>query len=193
MPAQKTQSKKQPPSEMIRVPVALKEAVRELSRLHRQGRTTELLQGIQELVTKLDSTADIDSNASIQQLSERVAQLESRLESGSTDELLPELATISLRVEQLESAYNQLIIYLNSKSKPRESSSRYYQGQGEVKIDTYTPQNLAKRLGVDKNTLEQKRVTAKKPEEFISWSRGRDPSGFGWKYNPDSGLYHPVR
>jgi hypothetical protein len=66
MPAQKTQSKKQPPSEIIRVLVTLKEAVRELSRLHRQGRTTELLQGIQELVTKLDSTADIDSNFLLQ-------------------------------------------------------------------------------------------------------------------------------
>jgi TolA-binding protein len=193
MPAQKSQTKKQPPSEMIRVPVPLKEAVRELSRLHRQGRTALVLQGIQELVIKLDSTADIDSNADIQQLAQRVSKLESRLESGSASELEQQLAAMSDRLEQLESAYNQLIIYLNSKSKPRESSSRYYQGQGEVKIDTYTPQNLAKRLGVDKNTLEQKRVTAKKPEEFISWSRGRDPSGFGWKYNPDSGLYHPVR
>lgn len=166
---------------MIRVPVPLKEAVRELSRLHRQGRTALVLQGIQELVIKLDSTADIDSNADIQQLAQRVSKLESRLESGSASELEQQLAAMSDRLEQLESAYNQLIIYLNSKSKPRESSSRYYQGQGEVKIDTYTPQNLAKRLGVDKNTLEQKRVTAKKPEEFISWSRGRDPSGFGWK------------
>jgi hypothetical protein len=33
MPSKKTQSKKQPPSEIIRVSVALKDAVRELSRL----------------------------------------------------------------------------------------------------------------------------------------------------------------
>ncbi|AUT04703.1 Hpt domain-containing protein (plasmid) [Nostoc sp. CENA543] len=193
MPAQKKQSKKPPPSEMLRVPVALKDAVRELSRLHRQGRTVEVLQGIQELVNKLDSTADIDSNAGIQQLTQRVAQLESRLESNSAGELSEQLATMRERIEQLESAYNQLIIYLNSISKRKQSSSRYYQGQGEVKIDTYTPQNLAKRLGVDSDSLERMRVTAKKPEEFISWSRGRDPSGLGWRYNSDSGLYHPVR
>lgn len=178
---------------MIRVPVALKEAVRELSRLHRQGRTTELLQGIQELVTKLDSSADIDSNASIKQLAQRVGELESRLESRPASELEQQLAAMSLRLEQLESAYNQLIIYLNSKSKGRQSSSRYYQPQAEVKIDTYRPQNLAKRLGVDPETLERIRVNAKKPEEFISWSRGRDPSSLGWRYNQDSGLYHPVR
>ncbi len=178
---------------MIRVPVALKETVRELSRLHRQGRTTELLQGIQELVSKLDSSSAIDSNTSIQQLAQRVAQLESRSQSDSTNELEEELADMSLRLEQLETAYNQLIIYLNSKSKPRQSSSRHYQGQGEVKIDTYTPQNLAKRLGVELATLERIRVNAKKPEEFVSWSRGRDPSSLGWRYNPESGLYHPVR
>ncbi|RUR78628.1 hypothetical protein DSM107007_42410 [Nostoc sp. PCC 7120 = FACHB-418] len=161
--------------------------------MHRQGRTNDVLQGIQELVNKLDSTADIDTFTSIQQLEQRVAQLESRHSSGSTDELKEELTAISLRVEQLETAYNQLIIYLNSKSKPRQASSRYYQGQGEVKIDTYTLQNLAKRLGVDVETLERIRVNAKRPEEFISWSRGRDPSGLGWRYNPESGLYHPVR
>ncbi|MBD2211268.1 Hpt domain-containing protein [Nostoc linckia FACHB-104] len=193
MSAQKNQTKKQPPSEMIRVPVPLIEAVRSLSRLHRQGRTFEMLQGIQELIIKLDSNADIDSNLDIKQLAQRVGELESRLESGSSNELEEKLAAMSLRLEQLESAYNQLIIYLNSKSKPRQSSSRYYQPQGEVKIDTYTSQNLASRLGVDKDTLEQRRVTAKKPEEFISWSRGRDKSGLGWSYNPESGLYHPVR
>ncbi|MBD2168178.1 Hpt domain-containing protein [Calothrix membranacea FACHB-236] len=193
MSAQKNQTKKQPPSEMIRVPVALKDAFRSLSRLHRQGRTAEVLQGIQELVIKLDSSPDIDSNFDIKQLAQRVGELESHLESGSSNELEEKLAAMSDRLLQLESAYNQLIIYLNSKSKPRQSSSQYYRGQGEVKIDTYTTQNLASRLGVDKNTLEQRRVTAKKPEEFISWSRGRDPSGLGWSYNPESGLYHPVK
>ncbi|MBW4564960.1 MAG: Hpt domain-containing protein [Mojavia pulchra JT2-VF2] len=193
MSTKKSQTKKQPPSEMIRVPVPLIEAVRSLSRLHRQGRTNEVLQGIQELVIKLDSIADIDYFVDIKQLAQRVAQLESRLESGSSNEFNEELADMSLRLEQLETAYNQLIIYLNSKSKPRQSSSRYYTGQGEVKIDTYTPQNLAKRLGVELATLERIRVNAKKPEEFVSWSRGRDPSSLGWRYNPESGLYHPVR
>ncbi|WP_242040457.1 hypothetical protein [Anabaena subtropica] len=125
MPTKKSPTKKPPPSEMIRVPVALKEVVRELSRLHREGRTAQVLQGIQELISKLDSTADIDTLASIQQLEQRVVQLESRHSSGSTDELKEELTAISLRVEQLEKAYNQLIIYLNSKSKPRQASSRY--------------------------------------------------------------------
>ncbi len=105
MSAQKNQTKKQPPSEMIRVPVALKDAFRSLSRLHRQGRTVEVLQGIQELVIKLDSSPDIDSNFDIKQLAQRVGELESRLESGSSNELEEKLAAMSDRLLQLESAY----------------------------------------------------------------------------------------
>jgi hypothetical protein len=38
------------PSAMVRVPTPLIPAVRELSRLHRQGRTSEVLQGLDELI-----------------------------------------------------------------------------------------------------------------------------------------------
>jgi hypothetical protein len=44
-----------PPSRMIRVPTPLVDAVRELSRLHRQGRTKAVLEGIQKLITAIDS------------------------------------------------------------------------------------------------------------------------------------------
>ncbi|MHC5731279.1 MAG: hypothetical protein ACYTXY_45750, partial [Nostoc sp.] len=45
------------PSEMIRVPTLLIPAVRELSRLHRQGRTSELLHSLDELLLALDSNS----------------------------------------------------------------------------------------------------------------------------------------
>ncbi len=51
---------KTPPSEMIRVPAALIPAVRELSKLHREGHTIALLQGLEELLSKFDSNIDID-------------------------------------------------------------------------------------------------------------------------------------
>ncbi len=43
------------PSKMIRVPTPLIEAVRELSRLHRQGRTKAVLEGVEKLVIVIDS------------------------------------------------------------------------------------------------------------------------------------------
>ncbi len=51
---------KTPPSEMIRVPTALIGAVRQLSKLHREGHTIALLQGLEELLSKFDSNIDID-------------------------------------------------------------------------------------------------------------------------------------
>ena len=51
---------KSPPSEMIRVPTALIPVVRQLSKLHREGHTIALLQGLEELISKFDSNIDID-------------------------------------------------------------------------------------------------------------------------------------
>jgi hypothetical protein len=67
---------------MIRVPTALIPAVRELSRLHRQGHTIALLQALEDLIIIFDSSADIDlapSNRSVKQLESRLEKLESRL------------------------------------------------------------------------------------------------------------------
>ncbi len=42
------------PSKMIRVPTPLIEAVKELSRLHRQGRTKAVLEGVEKLIAAID-------------------------------------------------------------------------------------------------------------------------------------------
>ena len=68
---------KNPPSEMIRVPTALIPVVKELSKLHREGHTIALLQGLEELISKFDSNIDIDVTPS----SKSVLQLEKKLET----------------------------------------------------------------------------------------------------------------
>ena len=47
---------KTPPSEMIRVPTPLIPVVRHLAKIHRDGHTTALLQGLQELIAQFDSS-----------------------------------------------------------------------------------------------------------------------------------------
>ncbi|MEH2408035.1 MAG: hypothetical protein V7K36_04020 [Nostoc sp.] len=88
MPEQKS-----PPSEMIRVPTALIPVVRELSKLHREGHTIALLQGLEELLSKFDSNIDIDVAPS----SKSVLQLETKLEaiSGQLEKLSRAISTIS--------------------------------------------------------------------------------------------------
>lgn len=76
------------PSKMIRVPTPLVEAARELSRLHRQGRTKAVLEGIERLVAAIDSETDIDIDSvtsSISKLTERLDRLEAQPVDSVTD------------------------------------------------------------------------------------------------------------
>jgi hypothetical protein len=66
---------------MIRVPTALIPAVRELSRLHRQGHTIALLQVLEDVIIEFDSTDDIKlapSNKSLEKLEKHLGKIESQ-------------------------------------------------------------------------------------------------------------------
>ncbi|QHG20952.1 hypothetical protein [Nostoc sp. ATCC 53789] len=167
---------KTPPSEMIRVPTALIPVVRELSRLHRQGHTIALQQGLEELISKFDSNIDIDVAPS----SKSVLQLEKKLET--------KLEAISKHLEKLERAISSN--RYNSQPKQRRQANPYQQTL--VELQALPPENLAPRLGLSPSSLapEREKLTTK---EFISWTRNRDPRGIGWEWNAKDGLYHPVK
>jgi uncharacterized coiled-coil protein SlyX len=97
----------QPPSQMIRVPTPLVDAVRELSRLHRLGRTKAVLEGIQRLVATIDSdiAIDIDSvSESISKLTERLDRMEAQHANSSVAaDIDNAMQPISERLEKLES------------------------------------------------------------------------------------------
>ena len=82
--ALKSQDKKSPPSQMLRVPTVLIPVVKELARLHSPGHTKALLHGLQELIANIDSNSDIDVGAlgeAVKQLALWVESLESQLAS----------------------------------------------------------------------------------------------------------------
>jgi cell shape-determining protein MreC len=91
---------KTPPSEMIRVPTVLISVVRQLSKIHRKGHTTALLQGLQELIAQFDSSVELPVT--------ELQQVEEKLESLSThlckqDELLAsKLEIIGKHLEKIE-------------------------------------------------------------------------------------------
>jgi archaellum component FlaC len=98
------------PSRMIRVPTPLVDAVRELSRLHRQGRTKAVLEGIQKLITAIDSDTviDIDSvSETISKLTERLDRLEARPTDSQLDididSATQMISGVSERLEKVES------------------------------------------------------------------------------------------
>lgn len=93
----------EPPSQMIRVPTPLVESVRELSRLHRQGRTKAVLEGIQRLVAAIDSGTDIDIDSvskMISRLTERLDRMEAQQSDSSIDINLDRFALVVRNLDQ---------------------------------------------------------------------------------------------
>lgn len=91
----------EPPSQMIRVPTPLVESFRELSRLHRAGRTKAVLEGIERLVAAIDSETEIDIDSVttlISTLTSRLERLESLRES---EEAAIDIASLMLSISDL--------------------------------------------------------------------------------------------
>ncbi|MCG6135128.1 MAG: hypothetical protein MET45_10755 [Nostoc sp. LLA-1] len=182
---------KTPPSQMIRVPTALIEAVRQLSQLHRQGHTIALQQGLEELISQFDSDIDIKiapSSKSVSQLEQRLERLESHL-AGQSEDVKTKLETIAQHLEKMERAMASGR-YSNSNTRARRQVYSHQQPQVELQPRTNT--SLAQRLGVTSQSLiaESGKLSAK---EFLSWTRSRDPMSTGWEFSQQDGLYHPVK
>ncbi|WP_071192208.1 hypothetical protein [Trichormus sp. NMC-1] len=183
MPTNKT-----PPSEMIRVPTVLIPIVRHLAKIHRNGHTTELLQDLQELITRFDSSVELEATTELQQVDEKLGELETHL--CQQDQLVStKLEVLGKQLEKIEKAIASGK-YGGGNSRPRRSGYPYQYQQQPVEIKEFAPENLAQRLGVTPQSLITERET-KTEQEFISWSRNRDPSSLGWKFQ--DGLYYPVR
>lgn len=192
------------PSAMVRVPTPLIPAVRELSRLHRQGRTSEVLHSLDELILALDSSSDSTSNATSKTLGaicSRLDSLESQLlgeepcnetlETKRLVDLEQKIEGITSRMAQFADAIIQIQNNLNNQPRRNKSyNNSYYQGQ-TTRIQPLTEDNLAKRLGVNVETVRKQR-SSQPPPLFVGWSKRKDTSGIGWEFNEKTGLYHPV-
>ncbi|WP_231971896.1 Hpt domain-containing protein [Nostoc sp. NIES-3756] len=194
--------KEPPPSQMIRVPTPLIDAVKELSRLHRQGRTAKVLKGLEQLISAIDLENDINIGASsevVKQLVQRIDSLESRFGNGDFDsnviakssrDLEQRLETISNRLTQLETAF---VRFQNGRMTSRRQYSPHFDdSQLQSQLQSMSEENLARRLGVDAVTLAKERTTCS-TEDFLRWCRSRDPGRLGWQYNSQLNLYQPVR
>lgn len=192
------------PSEMIRVPTPLIPAVRELSRLHRQGRTSELLHSLDELILALDSNSRSANSTSqtLLAICERLDKLESQFsgESNSKEtgaihnlaDLSEKIEGITARMTQFTEAIIKIQNHLNN--QPRRGNKSYNNSsfKGHTpRIQPLTEEGLASRLGVSQETVRKERNNLQ-PPLFVAWCKRKDASGIGWEFNQDTGLYHPV-
>jgi hypothetical protein len=146
-----------PKSQMLRVPTALIPAVRELSRLHREGHTTALLQSLQDVVAEIDSKNDINYlPTNTKHLEEKLDRLETQLKS--------DRQTLLQKLEKIETAIRTTRSSQNSRS--RSNSYNPFQ-QATVELGPFPHDNLAQRLGLNPATLlaEREKLTT---AEFIT-------------------------
>ena len=187
---------KTPPSEMIRVPTVLIPVVRNLAKIHRDGHTTALLQGLQELIAQFDSSVKLEATSELQQVEEKLGELETHL-CQQDQQVDSKIEALSKQLEKIEKAIpTERFAIASGRYSGGNSRQRYsgypYQYQQPVEIKFFAPENLAQRLGVTQQSLTTERET-KTEQEFISWSRNRDPMSLGWKFQVSDGLYYPVK
>jgi hypothetical protein len=108
-----------PKSQMIRVPTPLIDAVRELARLHRIGRTKAVLEGVAKLAAAIDSeeAIDIDSvSDAISHLTSRLERLESQKDSDGPSidiaQMTVSISDLRERMEKVESDIHSIALTL---------------------------------------------------------------------------------
>jgi hypothetical protein len=95
----------QPPSQMLRVPTPLIDAVKELSRLYREGYTHAVITGLQRLIANFDSNKDInDINTDSKSDTELIIELIARV--SQVEKTVP---PIQQRLELLESELGESV------------------------------------------------------------------------------------
>ncbi len=102
-----------PPSQMLRVPSALVDAVKELSRLHRSGYTSAVLTGLQQLIASIDSAADsvvsvAGGKSDTELLAELIAGLDERIATQVAVQVAQLEQRLSTQLEDLKPRHDDL-------------------------------------------------------------------------------------
>lgn len=247
-----------PASQMIRVPTPLVDAVKELSRLHRQGYTRAILTGLQQLIASVDSNADsatlsvrdsdittasrIDSEVIAGMIAAALAPIQEQTTSyaKTSNIIVSEIENLNERVSGLErwkldsedisaniSNANLACLLANPEQPIADTLARSVDDIADIvaatqanpsghDADTSTqiadistnpsadtvnlrPHNqmdLARRWGmIAKNGKpDNSQISRQKSgPNFTEWSRGKDPDGIGWRYDPESGRFHALQ
>lgn len=209
-------------SQMIRVPSPLVDAVRELARLHRAGRTKAVLQGVQRLIAAIDSDTAIDIDSFAETISNLTGRLE-RLESEQTDskqdiDVASITQPLSERLKKVEADIESLALTL-ADLNVRLSD---LEGVGDVSTDTETTADVGQQGDIaddsgliaksessllpvsplNQSTLAKRLGCSDKTiekhrkqgskEQFAAWSRDRDPAGIAWTWKGQGGRGQPL-
>lgn len=164
-------TEKQPASAMVRVPTPLIDVVKELSRLHRQGKTKPLLQALGELIAAIDSNTEsnivtIDSDV----IADLIARVE-RLEAG-----MIQPASTSQRPQR----------------RPARATAPDRESVDHAADGWLSQQQVAELIGVNKSTLATKRQQMN-DAEFLDYLNSK--SSQRWEFDRSKGqkgMFRPL-
>jgi hypothetical protein len=110
---------------MIRVSTPLIEAVQKLCELHRQGHTAAILQGVEQLISSIDSDSAIShpllSDSTV--LAKVISNLIQRVERLEQDAIKTDSSSIAERLEKVERLIAGVISDLSAHREEADSSS----------------------------------------------------------------------
>jgi metal-responsive CopG/Arc/MetJ family transcriptional regulator len=158
-----------------------------------KGTPNRSLVVLDAIVAYFDTLSDTSRIEDIETLSDSVSVIEFK-------ELQDSVRNLSDTIRQIE---NKLTIIPNTVRKLNESV-KPKQGQLDlpdmsdnaisVDIDRLEDGLTATQLGLRLKEKPQLIGTnKKKPKEFTSWAKTRDPDGYGWRYQESSKLYYPIK
>ena len=138
-------------------------------------RLSQLEEGLDDLTNCIETTVE----AATESHAERLSNVEDKLE------------TVFTKLQQLEAARVQMQQNFKTPRRPRNSRypSQFY--SPPPKLNPFLEENLAKRLVTNTATIRNNRKDLSE-QEFIAWTKSRDPGGWGWQFK-DDGLYHPIK
>lgn len=148
---------------------------------------SEYLQVAQEIA----SPSSLNLFQRIEALEAEVSNLKSNLLSKPNVEP-QEAKAESEESKLLSSLQGELLII--SKSEPEKDDDELPSEPQVASLGPLSNGALAKRLGVTPGLVSQKKLKYQaSPDDFVQWSKTKDPDGIGWEYHKDDKRYHPVQ
>ncbi len=194
----------------FKLPKSLASALREAAKERNTTATDLVIRGLHHILGDAPGT-EVSTEIRFQKIEEDLyylgssingrgsaTQTENPAANSRTEERLTKieekLETLSDRLSKLEGAL--IAISSNGSAsnnrRHKNSGNPYNQSGKPAQLEPLDEQKLALRLNVNIPTLQEKHQTLNK-QEFEEWSKNRDRSKYMWRFNENSGLYHPVK
>lgn len=160
--------------------------------------------GVSQQVTYLNDSSLVKQ---VQELSSLLSELKSELSTKIGEERISELKSellSELKVRdsssKLESEPSKQLNTETEVSQVQKKVSRSRVKNKSVKpkevanvVISMTAIQLEQRLGVKKSSVSKMKYECRNNiARFISWTKDKDPEGYGWEFNSDSKLFYQV-